>query len=416
MDKSKIIKIKNESMRLIAPIVFKTKPVDISDFDNVPSIEIDKSSFSYLTYSSFNVAFINEGQYSGYFRECRPHASRYTFVKTLLEDYYKFINSSSKMCTLQTLVLEKIRDKANIDRFFAMGVKNDFNSPVSRFFKDHSLSFLIGVPDCEQCFLGELASFVQFAWGEIYLYNMSRGLKETELQTFNSNKQIATYQIAKHLEISSLIPNTRFVKLCIDGTVKIGTWMDVACGQSPEKMSSEQRHKISPRLQMEFAQLTLLDLICRQRDHRPNRDANYNINISCAGDAEALCAFDNDSPTSFFPSSRIDFTTSAATTPFVDSKGRIQMPFLSEETCLNILSMNYKWIDSELSAYLSRFQLRYLKKRIRNLQNSIQTAKANNDVVFLSQDQWNRETVEQELSFCENNHKVTYLYSFYHLM
>ena len=415
MDSSTLVWVKNRVLELLSPIILDTDRCKVSEFKPKENISVLRKNFRYITHSSFNVAYVENEEVRGYFRECRVHCERLQYVENLLNDYLTFILEDENTINLKEIVLKSLKNSKNLNKFFSMGVKNDFNSPVAAFLANNKLFHKIGLAEVEDKMLDDLSSFIQFAWGEIYLYNMSSFHKRDELQMINANKQIATYVLACRIGAGEIIPKTSFVVLDIEGIKKIGTLMDVSPGQNPEHISFEVRSDIDPKLQCQFNKLHILDIICRQRDHRPGRDGNYNIYIS-NGKSQSVSAFDNDAPTSFFPLGRIDFTTSAATTPFVNKDDIVQQPFISKECIDEVKNLEFFEIKNLLGPYLSNIQIYFLKKRITKLIAAINKSDKRNDITLLRDSEWSNVTVNDEIAYCESYNVVTYMYSYINLL
>ena len=87
----------------------------------------------------------------------------------------------------------------------------------------------------------------------------------------------ATYIIAVLCGASRIVPETKYVCLKIDGAVKMGVSTYPSSGINPDTMKNIC---ITPGFQRDLLIMNMLDIICRQQDHRPN---NYFCILDEAG-------------------------------------------------------------------------------------------------------------------------------------
>lgn len=410
-----IISLKSMVLGYVGPRLYKTK--GLTKAITMPGIKLDYSQFKYLIHSTYNVARVDVDGRCGYFRECRKHREPHAYLNEIISDYFKFVSHCHNSEILELEMKRYLSDNDNLNKLLRMGVKNDPKSRIAKFFQNPGHSSVIGIPDKHSNELDkELVDLLQFLWGEILTYNMCIKYKMGEYQTFNTNRQIATYQLARMLKIEYLIPTTRYVRIVFpDGKEKIGTLMDVAPGILPEKLQNDIRQKIDPMLQKKMSELCLLDLICRQTDHRPGHDGNYCVSFNNYGLVNAVQAFDNDAPTSFTLSRRINFTTSARTSPFIGQDNNIIYPYLSKEVVETLNCLKKQDINQCVGVYLSRMQCYYVWLRLNNLQRIIQKNFTLNHIILLNKYQWTFDTVQNELDLCRDQNITTYLYAYYTL-
>lgn len=412
-----IISLKSKALGYIGPRLYRTKCFEEKNENTIPIIKLGYSNFKYLTHSTYNVAYIEICEKRGYFRECRKHENARLYLNSVISDYFRFVSCCHNSEALLYEIDGYLSDDRKINLLLKMGVKNDPMSRIAKFFKNPEHSSVIGIPDSHSNELDKvLVPLLQFLWGEILTYNMCIKYKAGEYQTFNTNRQVATYKLACMLKIEYLIPKTQYVKLVFpDGKEKMGTLMDVAQGISPEKLQDNMRQKIGPMLQKRMSELCLLDLICRQTDHRPGHDGNYNIVFDNNGFANSVEAFDNDAPTSFTLSKKINFVTSARTSPFIGNNDKIVYPYLSAEVIEAINRLCKNDIYQCVGSYLRNMQCQYIWFRVYNLQKAIQRNLCNHTITLLSDQEWTFDTIQNELSFCRDKNIVTYLYAYYTL-
>ena len=408
------ISLKNKVLKYIAPVFLETKQLDSDFIEKIPKLNISKMQVKYLVNSTYNVIYLESENTKGYFRECRLHKAPEEYISDIIDDYFAYVSYSKDAISLKKEILKYLEKNRNMKKFLNMGVRNDENSRIAQFFKNPCNTEIIGIPNDHSEKLGrELQLMMQFVWGEIYTYILSRGTKYNNYQVINTNRQIATYELAKFLDAEELIPNTRYIKLCIDGTkTKLGTLMDIAPGISPEELLENERKKINPKLQRQFIRLNLLDVLCRHTDHRPGHNGNYNVSFNKLNEVYGVCAFDNDAPTSFLPSSSIKFITSAMTTPLVNSNGTFERPFICEDISKILLKVSRKDINKLLERYLTYIQREFIYLRLKAVKKAIIKSKMEKSISFLEEDMWSYKTIEKEITMCKTNKIISYLYSF----
>lgn len=411
------ITIKNKILKYCAPILFRTRQMKKDFWANVPKISVAKENVNYLIHSTFNVVYINGKSVKGYFRECRKHIQKMEYVSELLDDYFKYIHVSVHDEAIRNEILGYLTIKKNLHKFFDMGVKNDPNSAIARYFQNPRATDMLGIPNGHSKELDEiLPELLQFIWGEVYTYILNRGIARGSYQVFNTNRQVATYELAKCMGAEEIIPKTRYVKLIIDGTEKVGTLMDIAPGICPEQMDGKSREQINPELQRQFMRLNFLDILCRHTDHRPGHDGNYNVSVNESGEVCSVSAFDNDAPTSFLPSGNIGFGTSAMTTSLITKEKFIARPYICKDIVENMTGIGRKEIKDSVGSYLSLIQCFFINKRLQALKYSIYKSKNKGLVKSLKKEDWSVDTVNKELSLCEERNMVSYLYAYYKML
>ena len=409
--------IKNKILKYCAPILLRTRQLEDGFWETIPSICVSKEDVTYLTHSTFNVVYINKESVKGYFRECRKHLNKTEYISQLLDDYFEYICESAYAEMIKKELLEYLGIKKNISKFFNMGVRNDTNSAIARFYQNPRVTELLGIPNVHSKELDDkLPELLQFVWGEVYTYLLNEGIEQGGYQVFNTNRQVATYELAKCLDAAELIPYTRYVKLIIEGKEKIGTLMDVAPGICPEHMEENARMQIAPELQRQFIRLNFLDILCRHTDHRPGHDGNYNVDTDENGNVCTVSAFDNDAPTSFLPSGNVKFGTSAMTTSLITKDGMIARPYICKDIVEKIRNIDKKAIDSSVGRYLSTLQCFFINRRLQFLRCSIEKTEKIGLVRSLAKDEWSMNTVNKELALCSEEGEFSYLYAYYRML
>ena len=411
--------IKNRALLVLAPLLLKPKSISEQYLKRLPLINCSQHEIKFIISSTFNVAYLENNNIKGYFRECRVHSSESTFLNEVIKDYFDYICNRSDKIVLKEEIYKYLNNKKNKKKFMNMGILNDKESTVYLFFKNTANTEIIGIPKVHSKELDEiLPEFIQYIWGEIYAYKLNKGLKIGEFQTFNSSRQIATKVLADKLDMGELIPDTQYVKLKINGgKERLGTLMSIAKGISPEELDDKTRKRISPQFQREMSNLNMLDVICRQKDHRPGHDSNYNVEVNSEGFIISVSAFDNDSPTSFFPSKKIGFMTSAKTTSLINKKGVFDRLYIDQNISKKIEETPFSEINILLKDILTPIQLKYLEKRYNALCVAIKNSRESKTSIFLDLDEWNQKTIDNEINDCiVQENRISYMYAFYQML
>ena len=110
MDSSTLVWVKNRVLELLSPIILDTDRCKVSEFKPKENISVLRKNFRYITHSSFNVAYVENEEVRGYFRECRVHCERLQYVENLLNDYLTFILEDENTINLKEIVLKSLKN------------------------------------------------------------------------------------------------------------------------------------------------------------------------------------------------------------------------------------------------------------------------------------------------------------------
>ena len=362
------------------------------DLSKIPIVNVTSDQIIDLNETTNNIKKIQFYNSYKYFRKCSSHDIMIKYVLQIVDDYF----SDSPDCKTKKWIIDSLVEKNNLRLFFNMGVTNDKYSNVYRYYKTND-STLIGIatPRCEVV-NEEIKSFVQFAWGEIYNYKLNNGLRHGQFQIYNACRGLATKAIADLLGLEELIPKSQYVRLRIDAKTEIfGTLMDQAPGELVKWAPPEKRKSmITPQLQHSLNNLNLLDVICYERDHKPS---NYNVLLDENQKGLKVCAFDNDSPLTFFIYSSAQFKTYMNCAPYIYNK-RIMRPYIDKKLAETVLSLNIKKLANITNTYLSKIQIITMKSRFSILRQCIKNSILKGFLHPIEDNEWNTDTEHIELS------------------
>lgn len=376
----------------LAPKSFSKYPSDAR------KIFCRKEEMALLKNTSNNVFVINKGEEKLYFRECKKHKEIHEYVKDEIDFYYSWI--CEDVFGDKEFIEKALSEESNFKKFVNMGMTNDKYSGAYNFCMGNGGEY-IGIkcdtPEREK----RLIDFVQFIWGDLFSYVLNSGIKKDCCQIYNAVRSIAAYRASEFFE-EKLVPKTEFAVIETEDSVQLfGTVMEEAPGTCFENADFELRKSVcSPNLQKELIKLNLLDAICLEKDHRPG---NYNVETE-DGKAVSVFAFDNDSPKSFGIGG-ISFGTYIGCSPFFKNNS-VNRPFVDKKFAKKIISADEKEICRNLEDVLNVFQRYSLECRIRKIKKILSDLP---EEKFISDDQWNKETMEEELS---GKYGETYLSKF----
>lgn len=359
---------------------------------NEECLNSDNYLCSYILNTSNNIVKMENDGKCLYFRECCKHLAKKEYFLQIINRY--------------NLISEEVFNvelkEINLRKFFKIGNLANKTSVIWKFLhgKDENIKKIGFRKDIANYDLMKIKRFMTYAWSEVFSYNLNRGVKIGNYQIYNSSRSVATYELSKILGLDYLIPKTKYVRI---NNGSFGVVMDEAKGVSFDSFAPEIRYRyVSRNLQRDLINLNFLDIICHEKDHRPD---NYNV-VLHNDKVWAISVFDNDSPACLFPTSNISFSTYVGCSRFIDKKGRVNRPFLDKEVIEKFLSTKDFEYKKRLKKYLSSCQLFFLIKRVHKLKKCILKSMKKKSLILLSKSEWNDETIKTESLGC---YGLTYL-------
>lgn len=368
--------------------------------DSLPSIVADTIKF-YANTPNTIIRFETKTSI-GYFRECRNHLNPKEYLRELFNDYccYVYVTPHSQEC--RRILFSFLDSDLNWKRFYKMGEGTAKFSKITRFRKTgdyHLLGFPDGLPEW---FYEQLLQLVQFAWGPVMEHRYCHNLKPGCYQTFNSSKSIVSKFIADYLGVGELIPRTYYAKLEFDGRERVGVVVESANGEDPGLFNRKLALKeISPYLQKNLVSLWIVDMVCYQKDHRPG---NYFIGEDKNRRYCSVSAFDNDCPTTLFPTTSISFSTYVGIEPLFNPRGFSRIPYISESLYRGFEEKNFKDLKKDISVYCSKLESFMLYHRTVILKKNLYKSVLSGNLVLLSDTDWSLDTIRAELRIPEDTY------------
>lgn len=349
-----------------------------------------------MIHSSNNVLYLRTS--NQYFRECRYHENKKSFINTIVCDFFENIYISSLLSKddsslLKEAIINSLSDKRAFTSFFYMGRDNDKNSTFRRAIESEDYS-LVGLPSIVKQYSSKVIfDFLEYSWSEISNYRMNAGIHG--FHSYNSNRALAQYKVAEILGVKWLMPEIEYAKIKVDeGPIRFGTLSMVAEGVNPTKVDNK-RLKLMPSVQRELNILHILDVICFEKDHRPG---NYYVKQNKEGELTGISVFDNDSPASFFIWPSVRFSTYYGCVPLLDSNNCFAIGYIDKCFFDKLNSVKFEELTSNLSPFLSKVQIISLFFRIKSIIKGVEHAIAQNKVKVLGKEQWTMDTLKDELS------------------
>ena len=246
------------------------------------------------------IKFTVDGK-SYFFKEARERCSLRQYVEESVHEFF------TEVCVdpiSEDGILKSLKISGNFKKLVNLGNKTEEGSPFNRYLTTND-ERVLGLPPASEDKKGLIRKFVFYIYGEINNYYYNFGVKKGKMQTFLAVRAIAVKKLADMLSIGHLVPQTDYVKLTVNGRERCGALESQAAGVDASLIPLQERKKrITPELLRELTSLNILDALCYDNDHRIN---NYFTVQDGEGSFVGVASFDNDAPSVFFPSAKVNF-------------------------------------------------------------------------------------------------------------
>ena len=327
-----------------------------------------------------------------YFKECRYHEDKKSFINTIVCDFFDNIYISpllSKVdsCLLKEAIINNLSDKRAFTSFFYMGRK------IRRAIESEDYS-LVGLPSIVKQYSSKvIVDFLKYSISEISNYRRNAGIHG--FHSYNSNRALSQYKVAEILGVKWLMPKIEYAKIKVDeGPIRFGILSMAVEGVDPTYVDNK-RLKVMPSVQRELNILHILDVICYEKDHRPS---NYYVKQNKEGELTGISVFDNDSAASFSILPSVRFSTDYGSVPLLDSNNCFAIGYIDRCFFEKLNSVNFEDLTSNLSPFLSKVQILSLFIRIKRIIKGVENAIRQDKIQVLNENQWTKETLDDELS------------------
>lgn len=369
-----------------ARIGLTSKKVDIISLCEC-SIECRTDDIRYIyERSASNVIEVKIDGKKSYVRPIRIHLRNREFIDEMIDEFNELVLGQDAGCVVEK---ECIKD---VNRFLSMGNLNAEGSAFLKYAEAGDYSILgMDKKICRKN-VSIYNRFLLFAISEIYSYRMNSFVGYGGYETYFASRFMAESFVAKKLGKGEMFPECRFIELRIGARRILG--LQVAAVEGVIKLNRDGNLQLvdwiaNEKILDELNVLNVIDVLCNEKDHKPE---NYSIMSDNNGNAFGICAFDNDSPNSFFISSRVNMQSYlGSSSMFLDNQ--INRAYLNGTFMDAIISANTESF-SELSLYLNKYQYRAFLKRLKLIRDIFVVAREENQFIVESV----RECVYEELS------------------
>lgn len=339
---------------------------------------------------SHNTYVVETGDKQRFFKACKEKLTMYDTAKRAITEYFKDNYKNDQQSMLKSLTNEE-----NLKKFIHMKTYDDGQAAKWLKLSEKSDTSVLGFtePLSDEFKTKELPQFLHYAFAEFVQYRANRNREIGDLQLNQLLGSLATMRIAELLGLSNLVVKTEYVKIITSsGTDKLGIIMDCAKGVPFKNLKTLKNKSVSPSFQLSASNLMILDAICAQRDRSVG---NYFTILSDENNIIGINAFDNDlSFDGFINLKKRD----SILPPIINSDGTIILPHMDKTLANRILSLNDKDICLCLKDLLNDGQIDATINRFHQIQRAIRETIKINPKFLLECSEWNKTTIEEELS------------------
>ena len=372
-------------------------PKQISACDN---FDLDGAQAEYIFNYTNNLVKLSKDGKPYYFKEARERRAFPAYLKESVDRFFEIYPNPE----LHNKVLASIRSRSARRKILHMGQKDERRSPLHRYLVSGN-ERVLGLPSTEGADKEIMRKLIFCLYGEVNNYLENVGVKKGDKQTFLAVRALAVSRLAALLGLGHLIPQTRYIRVMLDGRERVGVLTDEAKGEDASLVPcKERKRRITPQLLGELTSLNVLDLLCFDNDHRVN---NYFAVTDEAGNYIGISSFDNDAPNAFLPTLTVKMKHSTNCSNLIKG-GKINRPHMDGGLARAVAALNKDSLAC-LRVYLRRIQFFCFFKRLKKLQRAIaRTQRARADFLIVD-GAWTGEHIQADLS---GKYGKTYLQSF----
>ena len=342
---------------------------------------------------------IRNNELDGFFRECRKHEPLEQYVQHFIDEWFQLtegIHSEDRK-----VIYESISDPDNYNKFINMTRTHIDGVPAYAHFVDYSSSPLevgLALDESDSDLVERMKYFVgTCASGELFAYYANAAVGYNEYQTVETSKLVASKEMSNLIGLKDMMPSVRYIRIRLDnGIEKFGLFQERAVGVGYKVPDQQYRKEhITPEFQRTINNLSLLDVINYERDHSPN---NYNVVLKDSM-IVGICSYDNSGSGCMGLHRDVDFRSLKNNSEYIHPKtGMVNRPYIDKNTADTVLSLKRKDVLNALNSSVSVFQAYCAWERVKKVKKAIRLTMKNNPSFALSNNQWNEQTIEEEIS------------------
>ena len=368
-------------------------------------INVSNKNIRYIISSGITLE-IKDNDKVFYFRECEEHLPLKKYVKKFIDFYFSYVyeyrefavSDKEKICT-------SLKGKCNFKKFINMGSVYNPQSGCYKVFRNMHDPIIIGISDGEdKDFVFRIRYFIRYSYCKLTDYFNNKILFfNNKVHSANSCRNFAYQALAGLVGIADYIPFSEYCFVDIDGKEKLfGYVMENAGGVDPSKLSAvEIENKLTPQIQQQLVNLNLIDYLGDMKDHRAG---NYYIVENEKGLFDKIRCFDNNEGFAF--NKELFFGGNHGESCFVLKHFIINRPFLDCYIANRVLGIKKSDLINVLKKILRKQQINRIWQRLVYLKKSIKRTTAIRKNFLLKDNEWDSNTIKQEL---EGKYGKTYL-------
>ena len=408
--KNMLIPIVNFILLVLRSIFANHRPKAIDERKYVNNvINVSRNDIEYILASS-NVIRITVDKRICYFREFERHLPINEYVAGFIDEYFDLVAPPNYNTADKQRILNDLIDKENFKMFINMGATYPVTTSFHRFYTNGENPEILGLstPNDEE-YTKRLKTFCRFSSNKLNAYNRENMyLFNNSRHYFSAVRNLAFKKMLDLFDISEYAPDLHCCFLVIDKKYKMfGSVMENADGINiTEKSFEERKSRVTPKIQNHLTNLNLIDYLCEIIDHTPR---NYNVVTDANGFYIGLQCFDNDDQGSFGYKKSLVFKSYPNVSSFVRADKTVARPYLDKDIAKTVINMKKSVIIEALSGCLRREQIHRIWQRLCFLKTAITQTQNKKTHFLLAKNEWNQDTINEELSGKYGNTYLTNL-------
>lgn len=314
-------------------------------------------------------------------------------MKEFVDTYFTYLaGDNPKKVQDKERVFKSLSYKENFKKFIKIdGTVKDFYPNGYYKTVDPAALGLDSYNDIE--YVARLRSFLHYAFCKLRAWRFNNMCK---YHTRSANNALAYKAMMNFFDLGENTPDLSYCILEIDNNKQIfGTLMSDATGEYAYTYSKGYiRDHLSPDLQRQLINLSIVDYLCVMRDHTK---WNYTIKLNTKGEFYNLCVFDTLEEGAFPMDKFLEIKGEHGESSIING-GVFFRPFIDFDIVNIILNIRKKILNNILQPYLNHRQIEMCWQRCVYLKHAIINKTERIENFILKKEEWNQETIKEELS------------------